>query len=107
MDESAHTGEVTGIECRGCGDGSRRVCWGVVVWEQRKSPELGARGFPPPLEKDGVVGLVEDGDRVCVKEDAAAMVAEFADTNEVVFEGGHNVAFLDREIGEEVGGSGG
>ena len=59
------------------------------------------------MEKDGVVGFVEDGDSVCVKEDAAAMVTEFSDANKVVFEGWHDVAFLDREIGEEVGGSGG
>ena len=106
MDESAHTGDVTGIECRGCGDGNRRVRWGGVVWEQGESPEFGARGLWPPLEKDGVVGFVEDSDRVCVKEDTAAIVAEFADADKVVFEGGHNVAFLDRAIGEEVGGLG-
>jgi hypothetical protein len=34
------------------------------------------------------------------------MVAEFSDADKVVFESGHDVAFLDREIGEEVGGSG-
>ena len=99
--------EVTGVECRGCGGGGRRVHWGVVMWEWRKLPEFGARGLPPPLEKDGVVGLVEDSDCVCVEEDVAAVVAEFADANKVVFEGGHNVAILDREISEEVGGSGG
>ena len=61
----------------------------------------------PPMEKDGVFGFVEDSDSVCVKEDAAAMVAKFSDADKVVFEGWHDVAFLDREIGEEVGGSGG
>ncbi len=95
------------MQCRGCGGGSWRVHLGVVVWEQGKLPEFSAGGLSPPLEKDGVVGFVEDGDCVCVKEDAAAVVAEFADADKVVFEGGHNVAFLDREIGEEVGGSGG
>jgi hypothetical protein len=79
----------------------------MVMWEQGESPKFGARGLSPHLEKDGVVCFVEDGDRICVKEDTAAMVAEFADTDEVVFEGGYNVAFFDREIGEEVGGSGG
>ena len=59
--------EVTGIECRGCGGGGRRDRWGVVVWEKRKSPEFDARGLLPPLEKDGIVGLVEDGDRVVSK----------------------------------------
>ena len=78
----------------------------MVVWEERKLPEFGANGFAPPLEKDGVVGLFEDGDCICVKEDTAAVVTEFADANKVVFEGGHNVAFLDGEIGEEVGGLG-
>ena len=107
MDNSAQTRKVTGVECRGCGGGGRRVCWGVVMWEQRKSPEFGASGLPPPLEKDGVVGLVEDNDHICVEEDVAAVAAEFADANEVVFEGGHSVAIFDREIGEEVGGSGG
>jgi hypothetical protein len=49
------------------------------------------------LEQDGVVLFVEDGDGVSVEEDTASVVAEFADTKQVVFEGGHDLDVLDWE----------
>ena len=39
-----------------------------------------------PLEEDGVVCFVEDGDGFGFKEDVAAFVAQWADTKEGVFE---------------------
>ena len=62
------------------------------MWQEGKTPELGAGWLAPPLEEDGVVRLFEDGDRVSVEEDSAAVVAELADTKKVVLEGRHDVA---------------
>jgi hypothetical protein len=64
----------------------------MVLWQEGKTPELGAGRLAPPLEKDGVVHLVEDSDLVSVKEDSAAVVTELADAKEVVLEGRHDVA---------------
>ncbi len=71
----------------------------VVFWSKREAPEFGARGFPPPLEQDGVVVLVEDGDSIGIEEYSAAIVAELAHSKQVVFEGGHDLCFLDWERG--------
>ena len=65
------------------------------MWQQGKTPELGTGRLAPPLEKDGVVHLVEDSDLVSVEEDSAAVVAELADSKKVVLEGGHDVAVGD------------
>jgi len=46
--------------------------------------------------------LIEDGDRVGFKEDAASVVAEWADPKEGVFERGHDFAAASREGWEEV-----
>ena len=46
--------------------------------------------------------LVEDGDGIGVKEYSAAIVAELAHPEQVVFEGGHDLCILDWERGEEV-----
>ena len=62
------------------------------MWQEGKTPELGAGLLAPPLEKDGVVHLVEDSDLVSVEEDSAAIVTELADAKEVVLEGRHDVA---------------
>ena len=74
--------------------------------EERKLPESGTSGFSSPLEKDGVVRFFEDSDSICVKEYAAAMATELADSEEGLLEGGHTFAVHDGEIGEEVGGLG-
>jgi hypothetical protein len=46
--------------------------------------------------------LIEDGDGVGFKEDAASVVAEWADPKEGVFERGHDFAAASREGWEEV-----
>ena len=98
--EGAYAGEVACVECevRSCGMGCREVGWlWMVVRQEREAPEFGAGGFAPPLEQDGVVLFVEDGDGVGVEEDAASVVAELADSKQVVLEGGHYLDVLDWE----------
>ena len=46
-----------------------------------------------------VVVLVEDGDGIGIEEYSAAIVAELAHSKQVVFEGGHDLCFLDWERG--------
>jgi len=58
------------------------------------------------LEQDGVVFLVKDGDGIGVEEDSASVVAKFADSKQVVLEGGHDFDVLDWERGKKVGGLG-
>ena len=72
------------------------------MWQEGKTPELGAGWLALPLEEDGVVRLFEDGDHVSVEEDSAAVVAELADTKKVVLEGRHDVALGNGEGGELV-----
>ena len=68
----------------------------MVLWQEGKTPELGAGWLAPPLEEDGVVRLFEDGERVSVEEDSAAVAAELADTKKVMLEGRHDLAFVHR-----------
>ena len=75
---------------------------GVVIRQQREAPKFGACGFAPPLEEDGVICFIDDGDGFSVKEDVAAFVAEWDDTKEGVFERGHDFATANRECWEEV-----
>jgi hypothetical protein len=48
-----------------------------------RSTTVGAGGFAPPLEKDGVVCLFDNGNSIFIKEDVSAMVAEWADSKYV------------------------
>ena len=67
----------------------------MVFWAEREAPKSGSASFTLVGEEDGGV-LGEDGDDVCFKEHFAAMVAELAHSNNVVFEGGHDRGVADR-----------
>ena len=54
------------------------------------------------MEEDGIISFVKDGDRGRVKEYSAAVVAEWADSEEGVLEGGHDFATASRQSWEEV-----
>ena len=52
---------------------------------EREAPKFGSAFFTPACEEEGVV-FGKDGDAVCFEEQFAAMVAELAHSDKVVFE---------------------
>ena len=90
MDKRADAGEAAGVE------GDRAVFpfegGGVaVLWAQRESPKFCSGGLAVSSQDNGSV-LRENRDRRSFKQDAAVMVAEGADSNQVVLEIGHDVS---------------
>ena len=67
----------------------------MVFWVEREAPKSGSAFLTPAGEEGGVV-LGEDGDAVCFEEHFTAMIAELADSDNVVFEGGHDLGVADR-----------
>ena len=53
----------------------------------------------PPLDGGGFI-FGEDSDRVLVKDYFAIVVAELANSYQVVLEGGHDVGIVDQELVE-------
>ena len=62
---------------------------------EREAPKFGSACFTLAGEEDRVV-FGKDGDTVCFEKHFAVIVAELAHSNEVVFEGGHDLGVADR-----------
>ena len=76
-------------------DGERNA----IVW---------CRGVSPALEQDALLVFRKDSDGFLFEEDLLAAVTELDDSEQVVLEGGHDLAALGRNGGQvEVGGHGG
>ena len=93
-DEGSNAGQVVGIE----GGGGCGLLGGngwIVFWVEREATKSGSAFSTSAVEEDGVV-FGEDGDAVFFEEHFAAIVAELAHSNKVVFEGGHNLGIVDR-----------
>ena len=95
-DEGADDGEVVGVEGgRGHRVSRNDVGWmgvGMIFRAERETPQFGAGGVSPSLEEDYFLVFRKDGDGVPVKEDLATAVTELADSDQVVLEGGHDLA---------------
>ena len=98
-DECSNTGKIMGIESRG---GRALFCWdlGMDLGDKGEAPELSTSGFLPTTEDDRVI-LGGNSDCFFFKEDAAVMVAQFANSHQVLMEVRHYVASLDGELQEE------
>ena len=91
--EGADAGKVVGI---GSGGGSGPLGgdgW-MIFGSEREAPKSGSTYLAPTGEEDGVV-LGEDSDTVFFEEDFATVVTELAYSDNVVFEGGHDIGVAD------------
>ena len=98
-DECADAGEVVGVE----GDRAFLSCrkGGVVVLgAQRESTELETGGFVLSFEEDSAV-FRENCDRRFSKKNAAVMIAQGANADEIMVEVRHDVPGGGGEVGEE------
>ena len=93
-DEGANAGKVVGIE-GGWGSGPLGGNGWMIFGAEREVPKFGSTFFAPSGEEDGVI-FGKDGYNVLFKEHFAAVVTELVDSNEVVFEGGHDFGVADR-----------
>ena len=64
-----------------------------------EAPELGTSGLLPTTEDDRVI-LGKNSDGCFFKEDAAVVVAQFANSHQVMMEVSHYVAALDGDLRE-------
>ena len=56
-----------------------------------RTPKLGSVLFAPGFEKNGVI-FGNDGNTILFEENFVVMVTELADSDKIVFEGGHDLA---------------
>ena len=69
----------------------------MVLGAKGEAPALGTSGFSSTTDDDRVI-LGKNSDRYVFKEDAAVVVAQFANAHQVVMEDRHYVDALDGEI---------
>ena len=69
----------------------------MIFGAEREAPKSGFTFFAPSSEEDGVV-FGKDGYAVLFEDLFAAVVTELADSDEVVFEGGHDLGVADRYV---------
>ena len=95
-DEGANAGKVVGIESSG-GSGPLGGDGWMIFRSEREAPKSGSTFFAPTGEEDGVV-FGKDSDTVFFEEDFSAVVAELAYSENVVFEGGHDLGVADWQV---------
>ena len=93
-DEGANTGKVVGIEGGG-GSGPLGGDGWMIFRAEREAPKSSSTFFVPSGEEEGVV-FGEDGYTVLFREFFAAVVTELANSDDVVFEGGHGLGVAER-----------
>lgn len=87
VDKGADTGQIMSIE----------RCWSLhcpggrdsLVGDEREPPQLGTILFAPALQKLGAI-FGKDSDGSFVKYNLAVVVAELADSHQIVLEGRHD-----------------
>ena len=71
---------------------------GIIFGAKREAPKFGAGGVLPSFEKDALVVFGKYGDGVAVEEDLAAVVAELTYADQVVLEGGYDLASVGGKV---------